>query len=91
MVHFQDATLTGRAMMSAVRLLCLALFAEPDIACRGFHCERRVLRIPSFLRWQMTVAIVQVQRRAGIGEDGGRVAPIEHEVEEDAEDRGECT
>jgi hypothetical protein len=32
----------------------------------------------------VAVAIVEAERRPGIGEDGRRVAPVEHQVEEDA-------
>jgi hypothetical protein len=34
-------------------------------------------------------AILEVEGRARIGEDGGCVAPIEHEVEEDTDSGGE--
>ena len=39
----------------------------------------------------MTISGIDAQRRAGIGKDGGCVAPVEHEVEEDAERGGKCT
>ena len=41
-----------------------------------------------FLRGQIAVAIVVVERRPGIGEDGGGVAPVEHAVENEA--KGRC-
>ena len=71
--------------MGAVGLLGLALVAESQFACGSLDGKRGILHLPSFLCWQVTVSIVEVQRRARVGEDGGRVAPVEHEVEEDTE------
>ena len=88
-VHFQDAALAGGAVVAAVGLLGLALIAEAQFAGRGLDGEGRILGLGALLGGQMAVAIVGVEGRAGIGEDGGGVAPVEHEVEEDAERRGE--
>lgn len=72
-------------MVGAVGLLGLALVAEPQLAGRGLDGEGRVLDAAALLCRQVRVAIVDVEGRAGVGEYGGRVAPVEHEVEEDAE------
>jgi len=85
MVHFQDAALACRAVMGAVGFLGLALVAEAQLSRRSLDGKRGVLYLPSFLRRQMTIAILDIQRRSGIGEDGGSIAPVEHEVEEDAQ------
>ena len=71
--------------MGAVGLLGLALVAEAQLTGRCLDGEGRVLYLAPFLRWQVAVAILDVEGRAGIGEYGGRVAPIEHEIEEEAE------
>lgn len=84
-VHFQDAALARGAVVGAVGLLCLALVAEAQFTRRGLYGEGRVVQLSALLRGQMAVAVLEAQRRAGVGEDGGCVAPVEHEVEEDAE------
>lgn len=84
-VHFQDAALAGGAVVGAIGFLGLALVAEAKFAGRGLYGKRRVLDVAAFLRGQVAVAILDVEGRAGISEDGGCVAPVEHEVEEDAE------
>lgn len=89
MVHFQDTALACRAVVSAVRLPGLALVTEPDVARRSLDGEGCILHTSSFLCGQVTVAIVEVQGRARISEDGGCVAPIKHKVEEDTEGRRE--
>lgn len=86
-VHFQHAALARGAMMRTIRLLRLALVAKAHTTVRGFYCERRVLQSASFCCRQVAVAIVEAERRAGIGKDGRGVAPVEHEIEEDT-DRG---
>lgn len=88
-VHLQNTTLAGGAMVGAVRLVGLALVAKANAAVRGFYCKGRVLDSSSFLCGQVAVAIVEAKGRSGIGKDGGRVAPVEHEVEEDTERRRE--
>lgn len=72
-------------MVGAVGFFGLALVAEAQLSRRGLDGKRGVLYPPSFLRRQMTIAILDIQRRSGVGEDSGSVAPIEHEVEEDAQ------
>lgn len=84
-VHFEYAALARGAMMGAIRLLGLTLVAEAHAAVRGLHRKRGVLHSASFCCGQVAVAIVEAQRRAGICKDGGSVAPVEHEVEEDTE------
>lgn len=84
-VHLQDAALAGRTVVGAVGLLGLALVAESSTAIGGFDGEGGELHTASFGGRQGAVAIVEGKRRPGIGEDGGGVAPVEHEVEEDAE------
>lgn len=76
-------------MVGTIRLLRLALLTKPDVTGRGLHSERCVLHPPAFGRGQMTISIVEIERRAGIGEYGGRIAPVEHEVEEYTEEGGE--
>lgn len=85
MVHLEHAALARGAVVGAVRLLRLAFVTEAHAPVRCLHREGCVLQSPSFLRGQVAVAIVEVEGRAGIGEDGGRVAPVEHEVQKDAE------
>ena len=75
-------------MVGAIGLLGLTLLAEPNVACGGLDGEGRVLHVTALLGGQVAVAIVEVERRARIGEDGGRVAPVEHAIEEDSEQGG---
>lgn len=77
-------------MVGAVRLLCLALLTVSQVTVGRLDGEGCVLHVPSFLRRQLTVAICDIQRRTGIGEDGGGVAPVEHYVKEEAEGRRAC-
>ena len=53
--------------------------------------EGRVLHLSSFLRRQVAVAIFDIERRSRVGEYSGGVAPVEHEIEEDAERRRELS
>ena len=88
-VHLQHAALACRAVMGAVGFLGLALFAEAKVAGRGFDGEGRVGVVALLLGRQVGVAVDGGQRRAWVGEDGGGVAPVEQEVERDAEEGGE--
>ena len=72
-------------MVGAVGLLGLALVAEAQFTGGCLDGEGCVLDLAPFLRRQVAVSILDVEGRAGIGEDGGGVAPIEHEIEEKAE------
>lgn len=72
-------------MVGTVGLLRLAFLAKADVARRCLDGKGRVLHASSFLRRQLTVAICEVEGRTRIGEDGGRVAPVEHQVEEETE------
>jgi hypothetical protein len=80
-VHLEHAAAAGRAVVGAVGLAGLALFAEAQFAVgldgEGGGLGRDVGR-------QRAVAMV-VGRAAGRVEDGSRVAPVEQEVEEDAD------
>lgn len=71
--------------MGTIRFLRLAFFAVSEVAGRRLDGEGSILGSAILLHGQVSVAIVEVQRRTWIGEYGGRVAPVEHEVEEDAE------
>jgi len=90
-VHLQDAALARGAVVGAVGLLGLALVAEAQFTGGCLDSEGRVLHLSSFLRRQMTVAILEIERRPGVGEYGGSVAPVEHKIEEDAEGRRELS
>ena len=85
MVHFQDAALACRAVVRAIGLLGLALVAEAHTAVRRLDGEGGVLDADAFfLLGQIAVAIFVVERRPGVGEDGGGVAPVEQAVENEA-------
>lgn len=88
-VHLQDTALACRAVVGAVRLVRLALVAEAHAAVGGLDSEGRVLQTPALLGGQIAVAIGVAEGRAGVGEDGGGVAPVEEAVEDEAEGRGE--
>ena len=76
--------------MRAVRLVCLALVAEAHAAVRRLDGEGGVLDADALLLLgQVAVAIFVVERRPGVGEDGGGVAPVEQAVENEAEGRCE--
>lgn len=85
MVHLQHTALAGGAVMRAVRLVCLALVAEAHSAIRCLDGEGGVLDADALLLLgQIAVAIFVVERRPGVGEDGGGVAPVEQAVENEA-------
>lgn len=71
-------------MVGAIRFLLLALVAKTYASVGCLYGEGSILHAPALRCWQVTVAIIEVQRRAWIGEYGGRVAPIKHKIEEDA-------
>lgn len=73
--------------MSAIRLLCLALLAVSQVTGGRLDSKRSVLHASSFLCRQLSVAIGYIERRSGVGEYGRGVAPIEHQIEEEAERR----
>jgi hypothetical protein len=79
-------------MMRSIRLLGLTLVTESQLSCGRLHGKGRILNT-AFLRCgQMAVAVlVQIQRGPRVGEDGGCVAPIEHEEEEEPERGGELS
>lgn len=87
-VHLEHAAAAGGAVVGAVGLAGLALFAEAQFAV-GLNSERGG-RGRGVCR-ECAVAIV-VGGAAGRGKDGGGVAPVGHEVERDAEecDRFSC-
>lgn len=87
-VHLEHAPPAGGAVVGTVRFLCLTLLAEPNIAGRRLDCEGGILHAPSLLRRKLTIAICDVERRAGIGEYSGGIAPVEHHVQEEAERGG---
>lgn len=87
-VHFEDAAAAGRAVVGAIGFSGLTFFAEAHLAV-GFDREgggggRRV-------GWEGAVAVV-VRCAARGCEDCGCVAPVEQEVEDEAEetDVGGC-
>ena len=87
-IHLEDAAAAGRAVVGAIGFSGLAFLAEAHLAV-GFDGEgcgggRRV-------GWEGAVAVV-VCRAAGGREDCGCVAPVEQEVEDEAEesDVGGC-
>lgn len=84
-VHLEHTAPACRAVVGAIGFLGLALIAEPHSSVRRLDCERCILHLTSFLRRQVTVSMVEIQRRARIGEYSGCVAPIEHKIEEEAE------
>lgn len=90
-IHLEHTTAACRTVVGTIGFLGLALVAESHTSVGSFDCERGVLHLAPFLRRQMTIAIVEVERRARIGKYGGRVTPVEHEIEEDAERRGELS
>lgn len=87
-VHFQNAALARGAMVGAIGFFGLALVAKAQFAGRGLDGKGCVVDLAALLRGQVAVAIFDVERGSGVGEDGGGVAPVEHEVEEEAKGRG---
>lgn len=83
MVHLQDAAPTCRAVVCSVGLPRLTFLAIPQLSIRLYSEGRRAR--PA-LRRQRAVLALPARRASGIGEDGSRIAPVEHQVEEHAED-----
>lgn len=81
MVHFQNAAATCRAVMGAVGLPCLTLFAKPKFAI-GLDCKGG--RSRGCLCRECTVAVLVGGAPRG-SKDSICIAPVEKEVENDGE------
>lgn len=81
-VHFQDAAAAGGAVVSAVGLSCLALFAKSEFAI-GLDGKGGGIR--GCLCREGTVAMV-VGGAPGRSKDGVCIAPVEQKVENDGEE-----
>lgn len=86
-IHLQHAPAAGRAVVGAIGLARLALFAETELAV-GLDGKRR--GHGGGLGREGAVAIVVGGATRG-GEDCGCVAPVEQEIEGDAEEGDEST
>lgn len=82
-IHLQDTPSACAAVMSTIRLPRLTFLAEAQLAIR-LDCEGGGSWWGA--RGQGRVA-VGVCRAAGLGEDGCRVGPVEHAVEQDSSNR----